>query len=570
MKKRRTPSGLCLGQLLVLFVFALNATMALAGVSPKKSNNAAPAAATGNDVDSPEDGSASSEDVKALQMKVEEQQAQIERLTRALELLTERLNANSSKASTPTADPPHDTSVGQVSSLTPVIPASAAGDSQAVEVLRQQIEIQQKQIEKLQSSLNQQRLELEKRTGAAGDSQAVSASSEASSHTSQGEAQHILLASSASPSATSSATNPAQSGGSASKPAAQTLQLPDWLKGFHPIGLFYISYQNGKQYSGVPGETTDYNSFVLKRGYFGADVDITSYFTARFVTDITSDSTGDFKPRMKYLYGKFHWKGNNAITGPYMEFGLAHMPWLDFEEAINGFRMQDTMFLERNNIFNSADVGVLFGSDFGGSMSSDYKKKVNSHYAGKYGSWQVGVYNGGGYHAAEQNTNKVVEGRVSIRPVPSRVAGLQFTAFGLVGKGNKAMDPPDWRVFDGMVSYESQYFTFTGQGFVGKGNQAGTAINSNGTAAEQRGFSVFGAVHIPMPNNRGKISILGRADEMNSNTAVYNDIKRLYIAGVAWHFYKSNIWLFDYQRTNHSISTIPGEDRAQVTLQVAF
>jgi hypothetical protein len=437
--------------------------------------------------------------------------------------------ANKVAAGSASQAAPQFPSTGQVASLTPVIPASAAGDSQA-----------------------------------------VPASSEASSHTSQGEAQHILLASSASPSDTSSATNPAQSGGSASKPAPQTFQLPAALKGFKPIGLFYISYQNGQQYSGVPGETTDYNSFQLKRGYFGADVDVTSYLTARFVTDITSDSTGDFKARVKYLYGKFHWKGNNAITAPYMEFGLAHMPWLDFEEALNGFRMQDTMFLERNGIFNSADVGVLFGSDFGGSMSSDYKSKVNSHYAGKYGSWQVGIYNGGGYHAAEKNTNKVFEGRVSIRPAPSQVPGLQFSAFGIVGKGNQATDPPDWRVFDGMVSYESQYLTLTGQGFVGKGNQGGTAINSNGTAAEQRGFSVFGAVHIPLPNNRGKISILGRADEMNSNTAVYNDITRLYIGGVAWHFYKEYIWLFDYQRTNHSVSTIPGEGRVQATLQVGF
>jgi hypothetical protein len=182
----------------------------------------------------------------------------------------------------------------------------------------------------------------------------------------------------------------------------------------------------------------------------------------------------------------------------------------------------------------------------------------------------VGVYNGGGYHAKEQNTNKVFEGRVTIRPAPGGVPGLQFTAFGIVGKGNQATDPPDWRVFDGMVSYESQHFTFTGQGFVGKGNQGGTAINSDGTAAEQRGFSVFAAVHIPTPKAGGKITLLGRADEMNSNTAIYNDIKRLYIAGVAWHFYKSNIWLFDYQRTNHSISTIPGENRAQITLQVGF
>jgi uncharacterized coiled-coil protein SlyX len=123
MKKRRNPSGLCLGQLLVLFVFALNATMALAGVSPKKSDNAAPAAATGNDVDSPEDGSASSENVKALQMKVEEQQAQIEKLTRAVDLLTRRLNDTSAKAP---AAPVQPAPTAQVSSLAPVIPASVS------------------------------------------------------------------------------------------------------------------------------------------------------------------------------------------------------------------------------------------------------------------------------------------------------------------------------------------------------------------------------------------------------------------------------------------------------------
>jgi hypothetical protein len=419
----------------------------------------------------------------------------------------------------------------------------------SIDAMKQQIEIQQQQIERLQSSLDQQRIQIDKAVGAAAaDSPEMRASIAASP----------------------SAADASQNANTTSQAAAPKVELPSALRGFKPIGTFYLSYQAGTQYSGTPDTTTDYNSFQLKRGYFGADVDLTSYFTARFVSDVTLDSTGDVKLRAKYLYGKFHWKGNKAITSPYMEFGLAHMPWLDFEEALNGFRMQDTMFLERNGIFNSADVGVLFGSDLGGSLSSEYKSKVNSHYAGRYGSWQIGVYNGGGYHAKEQNTNKVFEGRLTVRPAPGAVPGLQFTAFGIVGKGNQPTNPPDWRVFDGMVSYESQYFTFSGQGYFGTGNQGGTALASDGTAADQKGFSVFAAVHIPTPKIGGKITILGRADEINSNTAVYNDIKRLYIAGVAWHFYKSNTWLLDYQRTNHSISTIPGEDRAQLTLQVAF
>jgi hypothetical protein len=361
-----------------------------------------------------------------------------------------------------------------------------------------------------------------------------------------------------------------------SKPSAEKVELPAALRGFKPIGLFYLSYQAGKQYSGVPDETSSYNWFTLKRGYFGADVDITSYLTSRWVGDVYQDSTGDWKVRAKYLYGKFHWKGNTALTSPYMEFGLVHMPWLDWEEAMNGFRMQDTMFLERNNVFNSADVGVLAGSDIGGSMSSDYKKDVNSHYAGRYGSWQVGVYNGTGYHAAEQNTNKVFEGRLSIRPVPDHVAGLQFTVFGVVGKGNKAVTtsgvvPPDWNGVNGMVSYESKYFTLTGQGWSGTGNQAGTVYQPGGTvAAGEKGWSVFASAHIPTPHFGEMVSIIGRYDEFNSNTSIYNDLQRRYIAGVAWRFYKSNTWLLDYQRLDHSVSTIPGEGRIQLTLQTAF
>jgi hypothetical protein len=377
---------------------------------------------------------------------------------------------------------------------------------------------------------------------------------------------------------TSIADQPADSKQTATSAAqsqpAKPADLPAYLRAFHPIGTFYLSYQAATQYSGVANNTSDYNSFQLKRGYFGADVDLTPYLTGRFVSDVTMDSTGDVKLRAKYMYAKFHWTGNSIITAPYMELGLSHMPWLDFEEALNGFRMQDTMLLERNNVFNSADVGALVGSDLGGSLGDDYKSKVNKNYAGKYGSWQLGIYNGGGYHAAEANTNKVVEGRLSIRPMPGSLPGLQFTAFGLVGKGNKAasngIQPPDWNAFNGMVSYESQYLTFSGQGYVGTGNQGGSALSSDGTAADQKGYSVFASVHIPTPKIGGRVSFLGRVDEFNTNTNVYSDVRRLYIAGAAWHFYKANTWLFDYQRTNHSVHAMPGENRAQLTLQLVF
>jgi len=466
---------------------------------------------------------------------------------------------------------------------------SEAGDAAGISLatlaselnaMKELLASQRSQIEKLQTTIEQQQRELNKAMKAiAANSGTVRSSTDASSQNNAAPANAVAQnnpqASNASASTGQSSADSKQAFGDTSKPAAPKPELPAALKGFKPIATFYLSYQAGSQYSGSPNTTVDYNSFLLKRGYFGADMDITPYLTARFVSDVTLDSTGDVKLRAKYLYAKFHGQGNDVITNPYVEFGLAHMPWLDFEEALNGFRMQDTMFLERNGVFNSADVGVLVGSDLGGSLSSDYKSKVNKNYAGRYGSWQVGVYNGGGYHAAEKNTNKVFEGRLSIRPVPSAVPGLQFTVFGVVGKGNVAatngIEPPDWKSFNGMVSYESQYFTFSGQGYFGTGNQSGSALQSDKiAAADQNGFSIFAAAHIPTPHFGEKITVLGRFDEFNPNTGAYSDVQRRYIAGIAFHIYKSNILLFDYERLNHSKSMIPGENRAQITMQAGL
>ncbi len=463
-------------------------------------------------------------------------------------------------------NPPESDSAISQPSANPV-----EGNPNEINELKRQLADQQKQIDELREMLQKQaKLAEEARAKAESETQPIA--STGSSISGQVASMVPML-----PPASLSANQPPAalqaSSSSTSQAAAPKSELPMALKSFKPIGTFYLSYQNGMQNSGT-NTTIHYSKYQLKRGYFGADVGVTSYLTSRFVGDVTQDATGDVKVRAKYLYGKFHGKGNNAFTGPYMEFGLTHMPWLDWEEAMNGFRMQDTMFLERNGIFNSADVGFIVGADIGGSLSSDYKSNVNSHYAGRYGSWQVGVFNGGGYHAADQNKNKAFQARLSLRPIPASIPGLQITFFGVVGKGNKpdtgGAQPPKWESGTAMISYESRYFTITGQGYLGIGNQGGSAIESDGSAAHQSGFSVFAAVRVPTPHFGEKISLIGRFDEFNSNTRIYNDLQRRYIAGIAWHMYKNNIWLIDYERTSHSLSTLEAEDRFQVTLQTVF
>jgi len=350
------------------------------------------------------------------------------------------------------------------------------------------------------------------------------------------------------------------------KPAQQQKPAVD-LKGVQIGGLWYISYQQGDKYAGFPDETSSYSVFRIKRGYIDIRTELQPWLDLRITPDITQDSTGDIKVRIKYLYARFKGDGNNIISEPYAEVGVAHMPWLDFEEHVNRFRMQDTMFMERNQLFNSADIGFLVGSNFGPELSEEFKNTVNSSYAGRYGSWQFGVFNGGGYHASERNNNKVLEGRATLRPAPDNLPGLQFSILGVYGKGN-LVEPkppdmlPDYEVLAGMVSYEHEHFVLTGQWYSGEGNAAGTAV------PPQNGSSYFAEIRL---TRKGNLSLIGRYDRFNTNSDnPQSDLQQRGIVGFAWQMFKNNYWVIDYERLSHSLKAILGEDRLQVTLQIRF
>ncbi len=334
------------------------------------------------------------------------------------------------------------------------------------------------------------------------------------------------------------------------------------LKGFKIGYLWYISYQNGENGKGL-GE--DYNRFTIKRGYINIKKEFTPWFSARITPDVnqmTDDGNfdGSYTVRLKYLYGQFNIPDFAFFTKPYIEFGIVHMPWLDFEEHVNFYRCQDTMFLERNSTFNSADVGVMFVSQLGGLMDEDYQHKVNHYYPGRYGSMSLAVMNGGGYHASEKNENKVVEGRLTIRPLPDIIPGLQFSYLGVTGKGNTD-EEPNWTVNLPFVSYEHEYVTLTGQYYWGTGNQKGEDEN------DKDGYSFFAEIKA-----NKKFSLIGRYDYFDPNSDAKNDENERYIAGIVYHFYKQhkNMIVLDYDHVKYKDSTKEDDTRIQLTLQVAL
>ena len=325
------------------------------------------------------------------------------------------------------------------------------------------------------------------------------------------------------------------------------------LDGLKIGALWYLSFQDGSE------NGRGYSNFRIKRGYINITKTIFTWgrtdLEGRITPDVTQDDTGDVKVRLKYAYAQFKYKG--VSWEPWMEFGIVHMPWLDFEEHVNMYRMQDTLFMERNSAFNSADFGVTFGG-FLGPKLNDLK-----YYPGKYGSFAVGVYNGGGYHAKDNNRNKAIEGRITVRPFPVAVRGLQFSYFGVLGRGNTEK-APDWTVNSGMVSYEAKYAVLTATYYAGEGTQKGTSVDAFGKALPRDGYSFFGEYKLPK-----NISFIGRYDFFDPNNNTYGDENKRIIAGVAWDMGNHNTWLLDYERVSYKDHR-EDDGRIQLTLQISF
>jgi hypothetical protein len=332
------------------------------------------------------------------------------------------------------------------------------------------------------------------------------------------------------------------------------------LKGIKFEGLLHLTYQAGQTSSG-----SNYNGFLVKRSYLTVKKTVNSWLSARVTLDSYQDNTGDMKVRVKYAYGDIMLPSAGLITNFHTEVGLAHTTWLDFEESINRYRLQDKMFIERVGVLSSADFGLMLTGNFAGEVDKNYQSTVNKKNAGKYGSFAVGVYNGGGYNYPENNQNKVVQARITLRPMPNPLPGLQLSGQYITGKGNQGgmaeSALPKWETVNGMLSYEQQYVTLTGQYVTGKGNYRGTWADS----VTYSGYSVFA---------EGKLGahwrVIGRYDHFDPNTDVDDNGYNIVIAGAGYDFGGGNMVLFDYDVKSYEAAGVDNDTRFQATLQLSM
>ncbi len=302
-------------------------------------------------------------------------------------------------------------------------------------------------------------------------------------------------------------------------------------------GLFYLAGQYRLE------GTESAFAFQVRRAYFTVEADLTKNLSVRYTQDITLDAeggdAGNVELRIKYLYAQYKVPSFWVFTHNRLKFGIVHRPWLDFEEHINAYRVQGTMFMERSQLFNSSGFGLSYQGFFGGKLSGEYVKRVHPHDAGKYGSFAFGLYNGGGYHQFEKNMSKNFEVRVSLRPFPEKLPGLQFSYTGLFGKGN-IPESPVFRLNAGFVSYQGQNLTLTVQYEKGLGNSYGTMVDSSFRALPHRGYSFYGELKIPGT----PFAFYGRYDHFTLEDAGQNE-RQIY--GLSWRFLNNNKLVFTFQ-----------------------
>ncbi|MBN2410262.1 hypothetical protein JXQ31_01135 [candidate division KSB1 bacterium] len=345
------------------------------------------------------------------------------------------------------------------------------------------------------------------------------------------------------------------------------------LTGISVSGQWFLKFQSGER------DEKKFSEFGITRGYITIKKNLSEQFSGRITPDITidkeGDGLGDLEMRIKYCYLQYKMKDIGLFSTPYFEFGVVHRPWIDFEQKINHYRVQSKMFFDRYDIVNSADLGFAFFSLLGGEVNNNYKKNVNSAYPGKFGSISVGVYNGGGYHAVENNINKTIEGRLSIRPLPKLVTGLQFHYHGIHGKGNTEI-APKFDLNSGIVSFESRYFVITGTYFESTGNYKGTAVDNiqesglpvkeKVKAIKQDGYSAF--AEIKLYDN--KIAFIGQYDRFNQNRLSGVVSSERVIGGFAYYFVQKCKLLIDYELYKSDRALTTSDGIFEVATEVVF
>ncbi len=287
----------------------------------------------------------------------------------------------------------------------------------------------------------------------------------------------------------------------------------------------------------VDGNEFSPNSFNVTRAYLNVTGNISRAIAFRVTPDIMPETTSGSSVnesltfQLKYAYAQFNldkW----MRRGSFVRVGMQQTPWIDFIDSVYRYRFQGPTMEDREDILSSADVGAAFHYPLGDN----------------YGDVHVGFYNGDGYNHAEQNDQKALMARLTIRPFPTRslVHGLRVTGF--YDRDAYVKNAERNRGIVGLT-YEHGYIN-AGLNYV----TASDRSQALGPKLDRSGFSVWATPKTPKGHGwEGLVRFdhLAQEQAMSSRKGERNRI----IGGVAYWFRQQGPFaaaiLLDYERIDN-------------------
>jgi hypothetical protein len=293
-----------------------------------------------------------------------------------------------------------------------------------------------------------------------------------------------------------------------------------------------------------------FNAFDLTRGYVNINGQLSKNVRFRLTPDVrrVTDSSlaGTLVLRVKYAFVELD---NVKAARSWVRFGAHQTPWLDFEESIDRYRVQGTMFSEREGLIpGSSDFGVGYFTP-----------------VGKYVDIQTGVYNGEGYAQTDANKYKSAQGRLTLRPFAGRGVANGFRLSGFYSAGWYAADRPR-RLGIVMGSFDHTHLVGTLQYL--KATESPSAVAPRDI--DRNGSSGF----LEIRQGMNGWAALARLDLLDSDEALANNSQRRIIAGGAYWFVwpRSRVGLVVTNEQVHydAAAVRPQENRLLVQTHVEF
>ncbi len=232
----------------------------------------------------------------------------------------------------------------------------------------------------------------------------------------------------------------------------------------------------------VPGHRNNIDvsrSYITVNGKSGT-------VTARITADVDGRRAASNQQTFRLKYAFLSYAPDGFPVS--FKLGAIPTPFIEWDEAMWGYRMQGTVALDRNSYLTSSDFG--FGVD-----GSWLKERIN---------FQSGIYNGEGYNNAPGDQYKDVAARASFRLAgtddSSRIGGLRVTGFALFG--TRTGGGTRQRLL-AMLSYKTKALTVAAQ-------VAETRDSLAATAPDVAGRVVSAYVTWGVP--KSKVRVLARVD----------------------------------------------------------